>query len=181
MLTKGGKLRRKAKPTVHQDLICTNPSCQNSFEYCFQMGCRFGYSLLSPFVPTAVLIQLLLDSLSPFVGLCRRTQEKVQRQETGSVRPSMSQQFKSLEAFTVVMVIISRQQLHNFGAGAVVGVIIKNQYVPTLVTCQYIKEPDTQHNHSQHEFSTIMLWIPEKIVGDIVLKFQCRGCQQFLG
>ncbi len=89
------------------------------------------------FQPTSIavfpFVQLLPDTLQPLFRLGGGAENEIQRQETGAIGLFQCHQFETFQLDAAVMIKYPGQQIDNFRAGSIIGIVIKDQdFIPRL-------------------------------------------------
>jgi hypothetical protein len=174
MLAQGGEEGWESKPTVHQEVVGPDAQRQHPFHHGFQVFGGFGHGLQPAFVATAPLVHLFSDPLQPLARLGRGTEDEIERQETYPIRPTQGHELKPLQAPVGVVVVYPSEQFNHFGAGPVIGAVVNDQHLLTLLAGQYVHESDHHRHQAQQKFPPVIPGILQELVGGILAELQLR-------
>lgn len=181
VLAKFGQDRGEAEPAVHQEIVGPYSHGEYPFDHGLQVCCGFCHGLFSSAIPTAALIQILLYALQSLARLDRRAQNKIKGKETVAVRPPQRQQLEAFEFSAAVVIKDPGKQFHHFGPGAIIGGVVKDQYLFPLLTGQQIKKSYNCCRQGHHKLAPIVPGILEELVGSVLAKSQAGVPHNTLG
>ena len=176
MLAQGGEESWKGKPTVHQEVVGPDTSSQHPFHQGFEMLGGFGHGFHPSLVAAAPLVHLFPDPLQSLARLGRGAEDEIKRQEAYPIRPAQGHELKPFQTPVGVVVMHPSEQLNHLGAGAVIGAVVDDQHLLTLLAGQYVHEPNHHRYQSQQKFPPVIPGILQELVGGILLESQFPGC-----
>jgi len=174
MFAQGGEEGGESKPAVHQEVVGPDAQRQHPFHHKFQMLGGFGHGLQPAFVAAATLVQLFSDPLQPLARLGGGAEDEIEREEAHPIRPAQGHELESFQASVGVVVMHPGEQFHHLGARAVIGAVVDDQYLLTLLAGQYVHEPNHHRHQAQQKFPPVIPGIFQELVGGILAELQLR-------